>query len=225
MNVFRAKLSACGITRLWAFGRSEYGVCLIGGNSPYNTCAGLLITALKRRSSAAAYNSSTSWTESAKYPARTNRRIVVWSRDRSPCPTNPHQAGDAYSNLATVVALVTSCIIGPFSPWAPKTRSAYIDCLAFELMLLTCWSKLRCSDMVTPSIFILSTLMRPGFLLGSHAPSFFLGRLTITCCCFHRRRLLVKGTGARILFPWFRDRTIPSPILLKGRFILYRHCA
>ena len=60
-RLLSAGQSACGISLLWAFGRSEYGVCVIGGSSPCSTSDGLLVITLKRRLSVVAYNCSTSW--------------------------------------------------------------------------------------------------------------------------------------------------------------------
>src|ERR1700733_2804654 len=97
----------------------------------------------------------TRWEELTSY---TSFFIIEFIRDFCSALTNPDQAGEAYNNLAKVVALTTSCNLSPLSPWAVKNLIAYIDCFALEVIYSICGPNPSLSFNRIPSMLIMSTL-------------------------------------------------------------------
>ena len=88
--------------------------------------------------------------ELGKNPDLTALLMIDCSRCLSEASVNPHQSGDAYDNLLTSVAWVTSQRALPLSPWDLKTLRAK-DVWAHLLTKLSIWGlNDKWSWMVTP---------------------------------------------------------------------------
>ena len=157
---------ATGRDRLWAHGRSWYGVSLIGGTSCASTWYSFLSTDAKRTSSAVQHISSKEGELRDKNPNLCNFNMKFCSCCLWPISAYPYHAGDAYNFLASVVARVTSQRVSPGRSCERRTLSAYIDCAACLRAMSICALNERMFDSETPNIFIISMRWIPGMGVG-----------------------------------------------------------
>jgi len=122
----------CLVTGVWRVklcerGRRLWPMFLGGGKRGWRTWWGLYLTERKRVSSKSFLNSSKLLSEWGRNPERSAFRTIHWRRFFSCVLKNPHHAGLAYKNCATVVAWATSNKAFPASPWARMILKAYRD--------------------------------------------------------------------------------------------------
>src|SRR6218665_1182994 len=99
-------VSFTGSSQLWTLGRRLYPEGFFSGKYRLRTWCGFVMMDLNSWWLAVPANSSNVGKSGGREPARLSLAIGLSSRALSSAEVKPHHAGEAYSNEATVVAII-----------------------------------------------------------------------------------------------------------------------